>query len=104
MLCAYPLTVESRLVSFLSGLAHITLPSPSPDSKAGEDEAWITGGAYGLLVALDTEGTGHVTTYPGDEATVSLQIPFGDAGDVPAHEVLADGPCRFGGRSGQLVD
>ena len=41
------------------------------DSNTGsEDEAWIVGGANGVLIAADTEGSGHVTTCPSDEKTM----------------------------------
>lgn len=78
--------MTSQLVVFTSGLAHITLPSSS-------DEAWVLGGANGLIVAVDTTGTGHVTVYPSDEYTIGLQIPF-EGGEVPDHTVLWSGPCN----------
>ena len=75
-----------QLVHFLSGVAHITLPhDPSAD-------LWVVGGKGGLLFALDTIGTGHVTRYPSDQETVALTAPFA-GGVIPHHEVVARGPC-----------
>jgi hypothetical protein len=84
----------TRLVAFLSGLIHVTLPNTtiSPTTSA-----WIQGGKYGLVVAVDTANVskyGHVTEYPSDADTVSLQIPFKD-GKIPDHKVLYDGPCSW---------
>ncbi|KAJ5160826.1 uncharacterized protein N7482_007830, partial [Penicillium canariense] len=76
-------------VVFLSGLAHITIPNSTA-------EAWILGGKHGTILALDTADVstvGHVTKYPSQEQTVSLQLPLGDAG-VPGHVVLHSGACR----------
>ncbi|KAF2865244.1 hypothetical protein BDV95DRAFT_453187, partial [Massariosphaeria phaeospora] len=75
-----------QLVHFLSGLAHLTLPY---DSSA---EAWILGGVGGLLFAVDTTGTGHITKYPSDRDTVAITAPFEDR-TIPAHKVLSEGPC-----------
>ncbi|KAF2145856.1 uncharacterized protein K452DRAFT_265228 [Aplosporella prunicola CBS 121167] len=74
-------------VSFASGLAHLSLPH-------GADEAWILGGENGLIVAVDTTGSGHRTRFPSDETTISLFLPFLDA-RVPPHEVLSEGPCFY---------
>ena len=93
--------VTGRLVAFLSGLAHITLPVPvSNDTTL--DEAWIQGGTAGMIIALDTEGSGHITTYPSDQSTVSLQIPLESEKDMPEHEIVGEGPCRFAQVGGQL--
>ncbi|KAI9740277.1 MAG: hypothetical protein M1834_004855 [Cirrosporium novae-zelandiae] len=84
-----------QLVAFFSGMAHITLP----DSSDSSDEAWILGGANGLIVAVDTTGSGHITTYPSDEQTIALQIAFaGEA--IPPHTVLKTGACEV---SSQII-
>ncbi|KAH6633784.1 hypothetical protein C7974DRAFT_178065 [Boeremia exigua] len=75
-----------QLVHFVSGLAHVTLPS-------GAAELWLVGGAGGVLVAADTTGEGHVTMYPSDQQTVGLLAPF-EGGRVPAYEVLREGACE----------
>jgi len=89
----------NRIVVFMSGLAHITLPYPA-SRNSSLNEAWVAGGAEGLIVAVDTIGTGHITTYPLDVRTVSLQIPFKE-NIVPAHRVLYEGPCHYADSSGQ---
>ncbi|KAI9931312.1 hypothetical protein ASPWEDRAFT_166738 [Aspergillus wentii DTO 134E9] len=76
-------------VIFLSGLAHITLPH-------SKDEAWITGGKYGAILALDTaavSGDGHYTKYPTDQETIALQVQLKD-NKVPGHKVLHQGACN----------
>jgi hypothetical protein len=81
-------------VAFLSGLAHITLPNTTASPTT---EAWIQGGKYGFLLAVDTADVsrfGHITEYPSDSDTVSLQIPL-KSGSVPEHTVLYDGPCGW---------
>lgn len=89
----------NRWVIFLTGLAHITLPNTTTTSKT---EAWITGGKYGSILALDTPDVstwGHITKYPSDQETVGLQIPLreeeGEGGGVvlPGHVVLYEGGC-----------
>lgn len=75
-----------RLVVFITGLAHITLPTSS-------DEAFVVGGTDGLIFITDTTGTGHNTTYPANTFTRALQIPFAD-GTAPAHTVVNSGPCQ----------
>ncbi|KAH8691746.1 hypothetical protein GQ44DRAFT_780233 [Phaeosphaeriaceae sp. PMI808] len=78
-----------RLVIFMSGLAHITVPD-------SDDEAWIEGGKNGLIIAADTadvSDVGHVSQYPSDKTTTAIQIPFKD-GKVPEHKVLYRGPCK----------
>ena len=60
-------------------------------------EAWIQGGKYGLIIAVDDARVstyGHITTYPGDADTVTLQIPFKE-GTEPVHSVLYEGPCGW---------
>ncbi|PYH45231.1 uncharacterized protein BP01DRAFT_296601 [Aspergillus saccharolyticus JOP 1030-1] len=76
-------------VIFLSGLAHITLPY-------SDDEAWVSGGKNGAILALDTKevsAEGHATTYPSGEMTVALEVPLSQ---VPEHRVLHSGACRVG--------
>lgn len=75
-----------QLVHFLSGVAHVTL-------LESDSELWIVGGKAGLVFAVDTVGTGHVTKYPSDQETVSITAPFED-GEVPEYEVLNDGSCE----------
>jgi hypothetical protein len=78
-----------RYVVFLSGLAHVTFPNST-------EEAWILGGRHGLIIAADTAAVsalGHITTYPGREETIAMQIPTAD-GLVPPHSVLYPGPCK----------
>ena len=79
-----------RYVAFLSGLAHVTLPNAT-------GEVWIQGGKYGLLIAVDNATVskyGHITTYPSDADTVTLQVPFA-SGVAPNHTVLHEGPCTW---------
>ncbi|KAF2994685.1 hypothetical protein E8E13_002103 [Curvularia kusanoi] len=76
-----------QIVHFVSGLAHITLPE-DPDQ-----DLWLLGGKSGLLFATDTTGSGHVTRYPSDEATVGMLAPF-EGGKVPGYEVLKEGACE----------
>lgn len=82
----------------MSGLIHITLPVPATGNSS-LDEAWILGGASGLLVAVDTIGTGHISTYPSDLSTVTFQIPLA-GGIVPEYTVLSQGPCHYDGANG----
>ncbi|KAB8239408.1 hypothetical protein ETB97_004729 [Aspergillus alliaceus] len=73
-------------VTFLSGLAHITL-------SHSDDEAWIPGGKHGTILAIDTadvSAEGHNTEYPSEEATVTLALPVER---VPRHRVLYGGAC-----------
>ena len=83
-----PAIAEKRWVVFLSGLAHVTLPTSSVD-------AFIPGGANGVVFAADTAARstqGHTTTYPSNEETRVLQIPTN--GGIPNHNVLYSGPCK----------
>ncbi|KAJ5637689.1 hypothetical protein N7490_007568 [Penicillium lividum] len=76
-------------VVFLSGQAHITLPNSTT-------EAVVTGGKNGAILALDTadvSGLGHVTKYPSNESTVTLEVPLGEEG-IPGHTVLHSGACK----------
>ncbi|GLA24908.1 hypothetical protein ACMYSQ_005970 [Aspergillus niger] len=73
-------------VIFLSGVAHITLPTST-------DEAWIVGGKNGAILALDTaevSALGHSTTYPTEESTVVLEVALKE---IPGHRVLHGGAC-----------
>lgn len=80
----------------------MTLPVATSTNSSME-EAYILGGANGMLIAVDTIGSGHITTYPTDESTVGLQIHFADAEDIPAHCVVSEGPCYLGRTGGQIV-
>lgn len=75
----------SRLVVFLSGAAHVTLPF-------GKGDAFVLGGDNGIIIAVDTTGTGHNTSYPSNQQTRALQIPFKD-GIIPPHVVVGQGAC-----------
>jgi hypothetical protein len=61
-----------QFVFVLSGLAHVTLPSST-------GEAWIHGGRSGFIIAVDTAAVsthGHLTSFPGPDYTIMIQIPF----------------------------
>ncbi|KAK4627360.1 hypothetical protein CLAFUW4_04167 [Fulvia fulva] len=95
----------AQFVVFLSGLIHLTLPNST-------DEAWVVGGKYGMILAGDTAdvlgiggnvltidlcvlGTfGHNTEYPGNEATVAVQVPLAP-GMKLNHTVLQEVGCGF---------
>lgn len=77
---------EPQFVHFITGLAHITLPTSS-------DEAWIQGGKYGLLWAGDTQNvsrSGHSTFYHEESVTLALMTP---GGAEPIHRVVRQGAC-----------
>lgn len=77
----------TRWVYFVSGLAHITLPT-------SDVSAYISG-EFGLIFAADTVGTsslGHRTQYPGITETVAISMPTKDGG-IPPHNLLHYGPC-----------
>ncbi|EKM51749.1 uncharacterized protein PHACADRAFT_262071 [Phanerochaete carnosa HHB-10118-sp] len=74
-----------QLVIFLSGVAHVTLPF-------GTDDALVLGGGSGMIIAADTTGSGHNTSYPSNQQTRALQIPFTD-GVIPPHVVVNEGAC-----------
>ncbi|KAH9981914.1 hypothetical protein BJV74DRAFT_887253 [Russula compacta] len=85
-------------VVFLSGLAHVTLANSLT-------EAYIAGGANGLIFAADTAAVsakGHSTNYPSKEETRVLQIPTG--GTIPQHNVLYSGPCTGAQLKGRGID
>lgn len=71
----------------MSGVAHITLPG------AQDQGLWVIGGANGLIVAADTTGEGHITTYPSDRETLAFAIPFAN-GSAPAYDVVNKGECE----------
>ncbi|OIW26340.1 hypothetical protein CONLIGDRAFT_683328 [Coniochaeta ligniaria NRRL 30616] len=78
-----------QLVFFVAGLIHVSLPNRT-------DEAWVQGGKYGLIIAADTANIsthGHRTQYPGNEATVALQVPFASTG--LKYGVLHRGACNY---------
>lgn len=80
----------AQFVVFLSGLIHLTLPNST-------DEAWVVGGKYGMILAGDTAGKstfGHNTEYPGNEATVAVQVPLAP-GMKLNHTVLQEVGCGF---------
>lgn len=54
--------------------------------------AYVTGGSNGIIIAVDTVGTGHYTSYPSNSETIGFFTPFKD-GAYPAHSVIAEGPC-----------
>ncbi|KAI1857305.1 uncharacterized protein JN550_013331 [Neoarthrinium moseri] len=77
---------QPQWVHFVTGLAHITLPTAS-------DAAWIRGGKYGLLWAGDTPNRsrgGHSTYYWEESVTLALMTPDGEE---PAHRVVREGAC-----------
>lgn len=51
----------------------------------------MPGGLDGIVIAVDTVGTGQNTSYPSSSDIIALQIPFED-GAFP-HSVVAGGPC-----------
>ncbi|KAJ5655924.1 hypothetical protein N7507_007874 [Penicillium longicatenatum] len=80
---------NSTWVVFMSGLANITLPN-------SKTHALVHGGKNGAILALDTadvSGLGHITKYPSDESTITLEIPLGEEG-IPRHVVLHSGACE----------
>lgn len=75
-----------QYVIFLSGVAHVTFPSSNAS-------AFFKGGTpASILLAVDTDTTGHITNYPSGEQTIALQIPTA-GGIVPNHTVLHSGAC-----------
>lgn len=95
-----------QYVLFTSGLAHLTLPDPtsanktSPSNLPGvQNEAWVSGGKYGLILALDVASSssmGHITTYPSASDTVAVQIPLSQTGLqqlMDKKQVVHEGPC-----------
>ena len=78
---------KPQLVHAISGLLVISVPNDEE-----QEPIQLLGGPSGLLLALDTEGTGHETAQPSDEYSMGFVLPFKD-GIVPEHVVLKDGPC-----------
>lgn len=74
-----------RWVVFTSGFVVLTMPNNT-------GAAYVRGGQNGIIIAVDTIGSGHYASYPTDSETVTLFIPF-EGGVYPAHSVVADGPC-----------
>ena len=54
--------------------------------------AVIEGGAHGLILVTDIEGTGHSAGIGPDAPAVVVMLPIKDD-IVPAHTVLHDGQC-----------
>jgi len=98
-----PLILCRRLVAFLSGVAHLSLPVPVHGNNSALDEAYVTGADGGLSVVIDTEGTGHITEYPTDEPTATLSITFESVEDLPEHTVVGSGSCQIQMGSAQVV-
>lgn len=74
-----------RWVIFTSGFVELTMPNNT-------GTAYVRGGQNGIIIAADTVGTGHYASYPTNDETVTLFIPF-EGGAYPAHTVVAEGPC-----------
>lgn len=89
------LTPYHRYSLIMSGLAHIS--TPNSGLPAHLNEAWITGGPHGMLIAADLKeiaAKGHVTEFPSQERTLIAQFPV--AGNkAPAHKILHVGPCTL---------
>jgi hypothetical protein len=77
-----------QLVVFLSGLANVSLVEAN-------EFVMVKGGKNGVIIAVDTMGTGHITRYTGNKETIILQLPF-EGGKVPEHVVVHGGACRHG--------
>ncbi|KAG6039324.1 hypothetical protein E4U41_002897 [Claviceps citrina] len=78
-----------QFVLVMSGLAQISL-------YEGDDEVWLHGGKYGLIIAADTADRtthGHRTQYPSAADTVALSLPIQDREGFK-YNVLHSGPCR----------
>ncbi|KAG5977718.1 hypothetical protein E4U55_006559 [Claviceps digitariae] len=78
-----------QYVLVLSGLAQISL-------YEGDEQVWLHGGKYGLIIAADTEGrtkNGHRTQYPSAADTISLEIPIRDP-EAFKYTVLHSGACQ----------
>ena len=82
---------------FVSGLGRIQILANDGSGLVNEssDEAWITGGKYGLIFADDVgTSNGHLTTFPSNDETVLLTFATA-GGAVPEHDVLHEGPCGW---------
>lgn len=79
----------SRYVILLSGLAKISL-------YEGDEEVWLHGGKYGLIIAADTADRtreGHRTEYPSAADSIAMEIPIRDREGFK-YTVLHSGACR----------
>lgn len=95
-----------QYVFVLSGLVHLYLPNTITTTFTNntgvpnetmvpentENEVWMVGGRgrYGVILATDVKGEGHVTEMPGAEWTVTVQVPILG---VPDYRVLYEGGC-----------
>lgn len=79
-----------RLVYFATGLIRLSIPNTT-------QEAWVTGGKYGLIYAQDTPDKskyGHLTEYVADEDTIALTVPLAPHQELK-HKVLHSGGCSW---------
>ena len=75
-------------VTLRFGASTISWPVSSADFVFQQRENQCVG----AFIAVDTTGTGHNTSYPSNQETRALQIPFTN-GIIPPHVVVADGAC-----------
>ncbi|KAG6215213.1 hypothetical protein E4U50_007822 [Claviceps purpurea] len=78
-----------QYVILLSGLAKISL-------YEGDEEVWLHGGKYGLIIAADTADRtreGHRTEYPSAADSIAMEIPIRDREGFK-YTVLHSGACR----------
>ncbi|KAG5929737.1 hypothetical protein E4U53_002370 [Claviceps sorghi] len=71
------------------GLAQISL-------YEGDEQVWVHGGKYGLIIAADTADrtkNGHRTQYPSASDTIAMEIPIRDRESFK-YSVLHSGACR----------
>ncbi|KAF2164859.1 hypothetical protein M409DRAFT_24764 [Zasmidium cellare ATCC 36951] len=79
-----------QLVYFATGLIRLSIPNTT-------QEAWVTGGKYGLIFAQDTPDKsqyGHLTEYVADEDTIALTVPLAPGQELK-HKVLHSGGCTW---------
>lgn len=79
----------------MAGQVHVR--TPNSGLAADKNEAWISGGRYGWLIAADTADIakdGHVTEFPSDEKTIIAQFPL-KGNKPPKHSILHTGPCKW---------
>lgn len=84
-----------RYSLIMAGQVHISTPDSGLEPRF--NEAYISGGRYGWLIAADTADVatqGHITEFPSDEKTIIAQFPLKD-NTPPAHSVLHVGPCTW---------
>ncbi|KAI9699196.1 MAG: hypothetical protein M1820_007275 [Bogoriella megaspora] len=74
------------LIHVVSGLMRTAL-SHDPSTVG-----WLVGGVAGAMILADMMGSGHQVSYPTDESTVILWLPFKD-GMLPEYTVLGQGVC-----------